>query len=392
MNEMITNLNSRHEAYCAFMKLHHETVWSVCWRFARRKDSRSAELGPDDHVDRRTRAEDMAQEVWIMLWLKFDQLKPETSERQQRKWVERVAERVVIDLYRREKSRPEPLTDYMVENIADADTAPMNEDLEELMACFGPEEQHLMRLYIEGYRGDEIAAMTGLKRDTVYQRIHRAMTKARRVILVILLTVVATSIAVTVVPQWRERVFPRMTKKDKPSEESLKQSPKAAPVGDTLPETAIDTPARRHVVIPLMPIPHFFEESGGLPVVTLSSTHPEALGDSCGCPGKQVRRSWWNIDDSIDDPCEPATRELSEVTITVNENIVVVEGADNEMVSVFDGQGRLVARTQCYGYCMLTVTTDNASSRVSNLAPYWVQVGSRPLQQVFLHFPQLHHY
>ena len=48
------------------MRRHRSTVWRVCWRFARRVRG--------NRDDRKARAEDLAQEVWIVLWLKFDQL------------------------------------------------------------------------------------------------------------------------------------------------------------------------------------------------------------------------------------------------------------------------------------------------------------------------------
>ena len=64
---------SRHDAYCAFMRRHRSTVWRVCWRFARR--------GRGSRDDRKARAEDLAQEVWIVLWLKFDQLDPSDAAR-----------------------------------------------------------------------------------------------------------------------------------------------------------------------------------------------------------------------------------------------------------------------------------------------------------------------
>ena len=47
----------RYEDYKSFMRRHQETVWRVCYDFARGDIPR---------------CEDMVQEVWIMLWLKFD--------------------------------------------------------------------------------------------------------------------------------------------------------------------------------------------------------------------------------------------------------------------------------------------------------------------------------
>jgi hypothetical protein len=81
---MGTLCKTRHDAYCAFMRRHRSTVWRVCWRFARR--------GRGSRDDRKARAEDLAQEVWIVLWLKFDQLDPAVPEARQRRWLEKITE------------------------------------------------------------------------------------------------------------------------------------------------------------------------------------------------------------------------------------------------------------------------------------------------------------
>lgn len=164
--------NPRHAAYCAFMRRHRETVWRVCWRFARR--------GNGNHADRLAHAEDMAQEVWIVLWLKFDQLNPEYTERQQRRWLERLAESVLIDLYRSEEPQPEPLTDEM------AETLPLSgsdyvEHIYDLLAALPPDEERLMRMRFEGYNAQEIADAMHLTRDAVYQRISRIMKKLKKI-------------------------------------------------------------------------------------------------------------------------------------------------------------------------------------------------------------------
>lgn len=164
--------NPRHAAYCAFMRRHRETVWRVCWRFARR--------GNGNHADRLARAKDMAQEVWIVLWLKFDQLNPEYTERQQRRWLERLAESVLIDLYRSEEPQPELLTDEM------AETLPLSgsdyvEHIYDLLAALPPDEERLMRMRFEGYDAQEIADAMHLTRDAVYQRISRIMKKLKKI-------------------------------------------------------------------------------------------------------------------------------------------------------------------------------------------------------------------
>ena len=126
------------------------------------------------------RAEDMAQEVWIVLWLKFDQLNPEYNERQQRRWLERLARSVLIDLYRRADPEPEAITDEM------ADTIPLPgldyaESLYDLLAALPPEDEKLMRLRLEGYDMQEIASRTGLTSEAIYQRISRIMKKLKKI-------------------------------------------------------------------------------------------------------------------------------------------------------------------------------------------------------------------
>lgn len=162
--------NPRHAAYCAFMRRHRETVWRVCWRFARR--------GRGGHADRLARAEDMAQEVWILLWLKFDQLKSEYTERQQRRWLQRLTESVLIDLYRNADAL------VRLDDIADGDVrAPKDyaESLYDLLAALPPDEERLFRLRLEGYDAAEIASLTGLSRDAIYKRMNRTMQKLKKI-------------------------------------------------------------------------------------------------------------------------------------------------------------------------------------------------------------------
>lgn len=164
----------RHTAYCAFMRRHRQTVWRVCWRFARGRRG--------GHADRLARAEDMAQEVWIMLWLKFDQLNPEYTERQQRRWLEQLAESVLIDLYRHESgdalSDASALTD---ESDLAADKTDYADTLYDLLAALPADEERLMRMRFEGYDAQEIADAMHLTRDAVYQRISRIMKKLKKI-------------------------------------------------------------------------------------------------------------------------------------------------------------------------------------------------------------------
>lgn len=165
---------SRHDAYCAFMRRHRSTVWHVCWRFARQRRG--------NHADRLAHAEDMVQEVWIMLWLKFDQLNPECTERQQRRWLEQLVKSVLIDLYRHESG------DALSDATALSDEPDLPEDktdysdtLYDLLAALPDDEERLMRMRFEGYDAQEIADAMQLTRDAVYQRISRIMKKLKKI-------------------------------------------------------------------------------------------------------------------------------------------------------------------------------------------------------------------
>ena len=144
------------------MRRHQEVVWRVCYDFA--------------HGDV-PRCEDMVQEVWVMLWLKFDTMTA-CSEWQQRAWVRRVARSVLVDLYRRETPPPEPIT-YEIEESLAAESNDVAERIDELFAILTPDEQRLMRMRLDGYTTEEIAAEFKIEKNAVYQRVNRIMNKLR---------------------------------------------------------------------------------------------------------------------------------------------------------------------------------------------------------------------
>ena len=152
----------RYEDYKSFMRRHQTTVWRVCYDFARGDIPR---------------CEDMVQEVWIMLCLKFDTMTSRT-EWQQRVWVRRVTRSVLVDLYRREHPPLEPITAEMEEALA-AESSDVAERIDELLAALTPDEQRLMRMRLDGYNAAEIAAEFKIETNAVYQRVNRIMNKLR---------------------------------------------------------------------------------------------------------------------------------------------------------------------------------------------------------------------
>ena len=146
------------------MVRHREAVWRVCWRYAKGD---------------RARCENMVQEVWITLWLKFDDLKTDVTEWEQRAWVKRITRSVLVDLYRRSDPEPERLTPMLINTLPDT-RVNYAESIDDLLATLTDEEERMMRMRLEGYDAHEIADEFKMERNTVYVRINRIITKLRR--------------------------------------------------------------------------------------------------------------------------------------------------------------------------------------------------------------------
>lgn len=357
---------SRHSAYTELLERHRRMVWALCWKSAR---------------GNRSRCKDLLQEVSITLWIHFDELRSDAVPQEEKAWV-RWWTRSVLDLQRR-KERPSllPLTAMVADTVAADDLLVQKEEMEHLMAALSPAEQELVRLHIEGYRPKEIASIMGLGRDTVYQRMHRALGKARKALLVLFLLLVASTVAIAVVPEWRQRVFGG----GEPAEEDTLPvsvpaalSPALSVVGDSTGDTVVT----RRTWIPPEPLSHL------VPVAdTVLPVPVPGVAGPCGCPDSA--RGGGQRADCVpfDDTDEEQQEEEADVTIRVVGNNIVVEGVRDERVDVFDARGRLVATARCNDHCMLTLGMQDHSyspTTTSGTNAYWVQVGSRPRKQVFI--------
>ena len=161
---MADRSRQQYDAYCAFIERHRETVWRICYRFA--KGNRAA-------------CEDMVQEVWIALWLRFDQLKTNAPELMQRAWLKRITQSVLVVLYRRSGPDPERLTPTLFNTLPDS-PVDYAESIDDLMSTLSSDEERMMRMRLKGYDAQEIADEFGMERNAVYVRINRIITKLRR--------------------------------------------------------------------------------------------------------------------------------------------------------------------------------------------------------------------
>lgn len=303
------------------LKRHRPMVWRMCWISARGNYER---------------CRDLVQEVSIALWRHFGQLRPDATLQEERAWV-RWQTRSVLDFQRRmQRPTPLPLTPGMADLQAADDILEQQEELEELMSTLNDDERRMLRLQLEGYRADEIAEAMGLKRDAVYQRLHRAVVKMRRVALLLLLCL-AVTVAVAVVPQWREQVFSHTEEEEKPEEEAVSPTEIPSPTPVVPLEVPVDTVAPRQAWIPPEPLPH------------LNAPADTSLPDL------------------------PARKP--EVGIAYNDGKLILTGlVDGELVVIRNPKGVLVALKRTHGTtCAIELATDRLS-----YSTYILQIGHRP--------------
>jgi RNA polymerase sigma factor (sigma-70 family) len=305
----------RQRAYTELLERYRPLVWRMCWFSAR---------GNWD------RCNDLVQEVSIALWLHFDALRPDATPGEKRAWIYWQS-RSILDLQRRLQKPPmQPLTTLLEKTVAAEDTRHTQEEIEELMAALSPEEQRLVGLYLEGYQTKEIADLMNLSHDTVYQRMHRAVGKARKAIVALFLLLVATSISIAVVPSWRQRVF----SSGEPSVDTLSVSD-SAPVAAGVPRVVdtLSAPAEIDTLLPRdMPPP--------VEHINITTTDIITIGDA---------------------PPPPSAKRLLPATITITGTILTVSGLDGEWVILYNKSGHAISSKRCHGMCSFELPANKGS-------------------------------
>lgn len=354
----------RHETYTELLRDHSALIWSMCRNTA--------------HGDYE-RCRDLFQDVSLRLWQHYDELRSDAKPHERKAWVEWQVRHVLNHAGRRE--RPVPMSDLPEQPDIDAlDKAEIRTLVNDLLTQLNPDERQMLQMRMDGYSAGEIAKEMGLSRDTVYQRMHRTLTKARRILLVLFLLFMASSITVAVVPSWRQKVFgggnPSATDTT-PSSTTIPSTPIPAPVADS---TADSIPAHR-AWVPPQPIQHLVAAADtSLPMPLPTFDEP------CGCPQGYQRKTQTDSLDTLDDPCEPIPDELPPATIRVVGNTIVVEDVMNELVDIYDTHGRLVATAHCDGRCAISFRIEQNYPRDRSTTTHvlWVHVGNRPRQRVII--------
>jgi len=144
--------------------LHHKRIYALCWRMLADKDS----------------AEDVCQEVFVVLWQKINSFRGESKFST---WLHSVASNVVLGHLRKQKNwlqRVFSIEDQGENTQALERTVPLDDtsgldDLDKHIAKL-PERARLVFVLfaIEGYRHEEIANMLNMAVGSSKSQYHRA--------------------------------------------------------------------------------------------------------------------------------------------------------------------------------------------------------------------------
>lgn len=121
---------------------------------------------------------DMVQEVSLSLWEHYGKLRPGATPMEERGWVAWHTRTVLDHLHRSGRLREQPLTDEVLDRMT-AEEPASHGKVDELLDRLDDNERNLVRLRLEGYSAEEIAEEMNLKRNAVYQRLHRIIVKLR---------------------------------------------------------------------------------------------------------------------------------------------------------------------------------------------------------------------
>lgn len=146
--------------YLELIETHRRLIYKVCYLYA--SDS--------DHLN------DLYQEVTANIWLGIDSFK---SESKPGTWIYRVALNTCITYFRRNDRHNHslPLDEVSLSAAVDdpeSDRSALLRQMYQLIASLGKLDKALIMLWLDEYTYEEIASLTGLKRNNVASRLLRA--------------------------------------------------------------------------------------------------------------------------------------------------------------------------------------------------------------------------
>ena len=154
-------MNHSQQAYTELLRRHRRLVWTLCWAHS--------------HGDYE-RCRDLVQEVSLSLWEHYGRLRPQTTALQERAWVLWHTRTVLNHLHR----HPSPTLVSLPAELPLVEDD-IGESIDDLLAFLAPDDRRLVQMRLDGYEAEEIAKALGIKRNAVYQRLHRIIERLRKV-------------------------------------------------------------------------------------------------------------------------------------------------------------------------------------------------------------------
>lgn len=151
-------------AFHQLYEMHHRKIYALCWRMLADKEA----------------AEDVCQEVFVVLWQKINNFRGDSKFST---WLHSVASNVVLSYLRKQKNwlqRVFSIEDQVKHTLPEEATVPLDDssDLETLDKHIAklPERARLVFVLfaVEGYRHEEIAKMLNIAVGSSKSQFHRA--------------------------------------------------------------------------------------------------------------------------------------------------------------------------------------------------------------------------
>lgn len=169
--ELITQtMQGSQKAFHQLYQMHYRKVYALCWRMLADKDS----------------AEDVCQEVFVVLWQKINNFRGDSKFST---WLHSVASNVVLGHLRKQKNwlqrvfSIEEQTSYAMpeDAVVKLDDSSVLEELDKHIAKL-PERARLVFVLfaVEGYRHEEIAKMLNMAVGSSKSQYHRAKTLLKK--------------------------------------------------------------------------------------------------------------------------------------------------------------------------------------------------------------------
>lgn len=153
-------MNHLQQTYTELLRRHRPLIWTLCWARA--------------HGDYE-RCRDLVQEVSLSLWEHYGRLRPKATALQERAWVLWHTRTVLDHLHR----RPSPTLVPLPATLPAAEDG-NTDQVDDLLASLGEDDRRLVQMRLDGYDADEIGRALGIKRDAVYQRLHRIIERLKK--------------------------------------------------------------------------------------------------------------------------------------------------------------------------------------------------------------------